>query len=38
VLVAFTFALLSSWGWIHLRDLACTMIAHFVTDGVGFLL
>jgi uncharacterized protein len=52
---AFTFAHLSSWGWMHLlvagvggvlltglylwrRDLTSNMIAHFVTDGIGFLL
>lgn len=54
-LVAFTFAHLSSWAWMHLlvagaggvvltalyllrRDLVCCMIAHFVTDAIGFLL
>lgn len=54
-LLAFTFAHLSSWGWMHLlvsgaggviltalylarRDLPSNMIAHFVTDGIGFLL
>jgi uncharacterized protein len=54
-LLAFTYAHLSSWGWMHLlvagvggvaltalylwrRDLASNMVAHFVTDGIGFLL